>query len=191
MPTTVSKSRTRDDGLVDPLSDEALAELVHGAGDAVIVADPDGAIQYWNAAAEAMFGHAAAEAVGTSLDLIVPERLRERHWDGYRQTMATGETKYGGQTLSVPAVRADGARISVEFTVALLHGASGAVTGIAAIMREVTAAWEERRALRSRVRELEDELAALRQERPPAPRPAGGEESVGRGAPGREGPAAT
>jgi PAS domain S-box-containing protein len=173
------------------MDDRVLAEIVRGAGDAVIVADPDGAIRYWNAAAEAMFGHAADEALGASLDIVIPERLRERHWEGYRQTMATGETKYGGETLSVPALRADGARISVEFTVALVRDDSGAVTGIAAIMRDVTAAWEERRALARRVRELESELAALREDGPPAPRPAGGEEFVGRGAPGREGPAAT
>ena len=129
----------------------------------MIVADRDGAIIYWNAAAERMFGHTAADALGASLDIMIPERLRERHWEGYRHTMATGVTKYGGQTLSVPAVRADGERISVEFTVALLFSADGAVTGIAAIMREVTAAWEERRALQRRVRELEGELAALRQ----------------------------
>jgi PAS domain S-box-containing protein len=177
-------------GGVEQLPDQALAELVHGAGDAVIVADRDGAIRYWNAAAEAMFGHVSADVLGASLDIVIPERLRERHWEGFRHTMASGETKYGGQTLSVPAVRADGERISVDFTVALLHDAEGAVTGIAAIMRDVTAAWEERRALHRRVRELEDELAA-RAEGPPAPRPAGGEESVGRGAPGREGPAAT
>jgi PAS domain S-box-containing protein len=163
MTTTVPKSRTRHDGRVEPLSDEALAALVHGAGDAVIVADRNGAIRYWNAAAEAMFGHAAADALGASLDIVIPERLRERHWEGYRHTMASGETKYGGQTLSVPAMRADGARISVEFTVALLQDGDGAVTAIAAIMREVTAAFEERRALQRRVRELEDELAALRQ----------------------------
>jgi len=144
------------------MDDRVLAEIVRGAGDAVIVAGPDGAIRYWNAAAETMFGHAADEALGASLDIVIPERLRERHWEGYRQTMATGETKYGGETLSVPAVRADGARISVEFTVALVRDGSGAVTGIAAIMRDVTAAWEERRALARRVRELEDELAALR-----------------------------
>jgi PAS domain S-box-containing protein len=173
------------------MDDRVLAEIVRAAGDAVIVADPDGAIRYWNAAAEAMFGHAADEALGASLDIVIPERLRERHWEGYRQTMATGETKYGGETLSVPAVRADGARISVEFTVALVRDDSGAVTGIAAVMRDVTAAWEERRALQRRVRELESEVAALREEAPPAPRPAGGEEFAGRGAPGREGPAAT
>jgi PAS domain S-box-containing protein len=145
------------------MDDPVLAEIVRGAGDAVIVADPDGAITYWNAAAEAMFGRSADEAVGASLDVVVPEGLRERHWEGFRHTMATGETKYGGQTLAVPAVRADGERISVEFTVALLHDATGAVSGIAAIMRDVTAAWEERRALARRIRELESELAALRQ----------------------------
>ena len=173
------------------MDDRVLAEIVRGAGDAVVVAGPDGTIRYWNAAAEAMFGHAADEALGASLDIVIPERLRERHWEGYRQTMATGETKYGGETLSVPAVRADGARISVDFTVALVRDDNGAVTGIAAIMRDVTAAWEERRTLARRVRELESELAALREEGPPAPRPAEGEEFVGRGAPGREGPAAT
>jgi PAS domain S-box-containing protein len=173
------------------MDDRVLAEIVRGAGDAVIVADPGGAIRYWNAAAEAMFGRSAEEALGASLDIVIPEGLRERHWDGFRQTMASGETKYGGKTLAVPAVRAGGERISVEFTVALLRDATGAVSGIAAIMRDVTAAWEERRGLARRVRELESELAALREEAPPAPRPAGGEEFAGRGAPGREGPAAT
>jgi PAS domain S-box-containing protein len=146
------------------MDDRVLAEIVRGAGDAVIVADAEGAIRYWNAGAEAMFGHPADEATGASLELIIPERLRERHWEGFRRTMATGETKYGGETLSVPAIRADGERISVDFTVALLRDDGGAVTGIAAIMREVTAAWEERRELQRRVRELEGELAALRRE---------------------------
>jgi PAS domain S-box-containing protein len=145
------------------MDDRVLAEIVRDAGDAVIVADADGAIRYWNAAAEAMFGYSADAAVGESLDIVIPERLRERHWEGFRHTMATGETKYGGETLSVPAVRADGERISVDFTVALVRDDSGAVTGIAAIMRDVTAAWEERRTLARRVRELEGELAAARQ----------------------------
>jgi len=148
---------------MEALSNEVLATIVREAGDAVIVADKDGAIRYWNAAAERVFGHAADEALGASLDLVIPERLRERHWEGFEHTMATGETKYAGATLSVPAVRADGARISVDFTVTLVRDESGAVSGIAAIMRDVTAAWEERRALQRRVRELEDELAALRQ----------------------------
>jgi PAS domain S-box-containing protein len=144
---------------VEPLPDDVLAGLVRDAGDAVIVADSEGAIRYWNAAAERIFGRSAGDVLGASLDLIIPEPLRERHWDGFRHTMATGETRYGGKTLAVPAVRADGARISVEFTVALLRDATGAVSGIGAILRDVTAAWEERRVLARRVRELENELA--------------------------------
>jgi PAS domain S-box-containing protein len=147
-------------GRVEQFSDDAmLAGLVHDAGDAVIVADSDGSIRYWNAAAERIFGRACGEVLGESLDLIIPEPLRERHWDGFRQTMATGETEYGGRTLAVPAIRADGVRISVEFTVALLRDATGAVAGIGAILRDVTAGWEERRALARRVRELEEKIA--------------------------------
>jgi PAS domain S-box-containing protein len=129
-----------------------LAALVEDAGDAVVVADADGAIRFWNRAAEAMFGHAREDVLGVSLDVIIPERLRERHWDGFRHTMATGETRYGGRTLSVPAMRADGTRISVEFTVALLRDETGAVRGIGAIMRDVTERWERDRAT---LRELE------------------------------------
>ena len=173
------------------MDDGVLAEIVRDAGDAVIVADRDGAIRFWNAAAERMFGRSADEAMGESLDVIIPEGLRERHWEGFRQTMATGETKYGSDTLSVPAIGPGGERISVDFTVALVRDGTGAVSGIAAIMRDVTAAWEERRTMARRVRELEGELAELRQEQPPAPRPPGGEEHDGRGAPGREGRAAT
>ena len=136
------------------------AELVANTDHAVVVADPDGVIRFWNPAAEAMFGHASADAIGRSLDLIVPDKLRDRHWEGYRRVMATGETEYGGRTLSVPAIRADGTRISVEFTVTLLRGDDDSVAGIAAIMRDVTARWEEQRALRRRLAELEREVAA-------------------------------
>ena len=136
------------------------AEIVANTDHAVIVADADGVIRFWNPAAEAMFGHASADAIGRSLDLIVPDKLRDRHWEGYHRVMATGETEYGGRTLSVPAIRADGTRISVEFTVTLLRGDDDSVAGIAAIMRDVTARWEEQRALRRRLAELEREVAA-------------------------------
>jgi PAS domain S-box-containing protein len=131
------------------------AAIVERTDHAVIVADAEGTIRFWNPAAEAMFGWPSDEAVGRSLDLIVPEKLRERHWDGYWRVMQTGETEYAGRTLAVPAIRSDGSRISVEFTVTLLPAADGAVGGIAAIMRDVTAQWEERRALTRRLAELE------------------------------------
>jgi PAS domain S-box-containing protein len=116
--------------------------------DAIIAADREGIIRFWNPGAERIFGYAREEAVGKSLDLIIPERLRERHWGGYRNTMQTGESRYGsGDLLSVPALRKDGRTISVEFTVVPLNGVTG-MQGIAAIMRDVTTRFDEMRRLR-------------------------------------------
>ncbi|PGH54653.1 histidine kinase [Azospirillum palustre] len=130
-------------------------QLVAAIGDAVIVSDPAGAIALWNAAAERMFGFTADEAMGKSLDIIIPERQRQRHWDGYENTMATGETRYGHDLLRVPAVHKDGHSLSIAFTVALLRGTDGAVTGIAAVVRDETARWTEERTLRRRLTDLE------------------------------------
>jgi len=146
---------------VDHIRDEVLATLVDSSDDAVIVADASGAIRYWNPAAEAMFGHPRAAAIGASLDMIIPEPLRERHWDGYRRVMATGETDYAGRMLAVPALRADGARISVEFTVTLLHDPAGGIWGIGAILRDVTARWEQQRDLQRELRDLKGRVAEL------------------------------
>jgi PAS domain S-box-containing protein len=129
--------------------------LLDALGDAVVVADPEGRIRFWNPAAERLFGYAAGDALGRSLDIIIPERLRERHWAGYREVMRTGVTRYGTQVLRVPAIRQDGTRISIAFTVALLTDAQGRVTGIAAVMRDETARWAEEQALRKRLAELE------------------------------------
>jgi PAS domain S-box-containing protein len=123
--------------------------LVSGMPDAIIYADADGMIRRWNRGATRIFGFAEAEALGRSLDIIIPENLRERHWQGYRATMRTDQTRYGdGQILSVPAIRKDGTRISVEFTIVPFTGDSGQMAGIAAIMRDTTARFEELRALR-------------------------------------------
>jgi PAS domain S-box-containing protein len=150
----------------ESVDDHTLARLVAEAADAVVLADAEGVVRYWNAAAEDLFGHSAADAVGASLDIIIPERLRARHWEGYRTVMATGETRYGRDTLSVPALHADGRRISVEFTVTLLLDDAGRVSGIAAIMRDVTTRWEEQRALQRRLAALENELSARPGDRP-------------------------
>ena len=130
-------------------------QIVDQAPDAIVFADRDGVIWLWNAGAEAMFGYGVDEAVGQTLDLIIPERLRARHWTGFNNTMATGVTRYARQVLAVPAIRKDGTSISVEFTVALLHEPSGALVGITAIIRDVTARWEEDRALTKRLAALE------------------------------------
>jgi PAS domain S-box-containing protein len=126
--------------------------LLYGMSDAVIYADAEGVIQLWNRGATRIFGFAEAEALGRSLDILIPESLRERHWQGYRATMRTGQSRYGdGQILSVPAVRKDGARISVEFTIVPFTDDAGRMIGIAAIMRDATARFEELRTLRRRL----------------------------------------
>jgi PAS domain S-box-containing protein len=127
--------------------------VVEGEAEAVIGCDPDGIIRFWNAGAARVFGFAAAEAIGQSLDIIIPERLRARHWDGWRHTMETGTSRYGGgDTLAVPALRKDGAQISVEFTIGMLRGAGGGIAGLVAVLRDVTPRFEELKALRRQVR---------------------------------------
>jgi PAS domain S-box-containing protein len=130
-------------------------KLVAAAGDAIVVADPQGKILLWNPAAERIFGFSATEALGGSLDLIIPGRFRQRHWEGYDKVMRSGATRYGADVLRVPALRKDGRPLSIAFTVALLKDANGRVEAIAAIMRDDTARWSEERNLKKRLAELE------------------------------------
>ncbi len=132
-----------------------LAALVAAVGDAIVVCDAKGDITLWNPAAERMFGFTAAEAVGRSLDLIIPERLRGRHWDGYRKTMESGHTKYGADVLRVPAIDKAGASLSIAFTVALLFDDAGRVSSIISVIRDETSRFQEERKLRKRLAELE------------------------------------
>jgi PAS domain S-box-containing protein len=133
--------------------------IVQAAADAIIMADPSGQITLWNPGAERLFGYSADEARGQSLDLITPEPQRKRHWEGYQHVMQSGQTKYGGQLLRVPAMRKDGSRFSIAFTVGLLTDAAGNVEGIFAVLRDDSERFQTERALRKRVAELEDALA--------------------------------
>jgi PAS domain S-box-containing protein len=135
---------------------DLLAKAVLSArSDAIIAADHDGIIRFWNPGAERIFGHASGEAIGQSLDLIIPERLRTRHWDGFHHTMATGQSRYGeGDLLSVPAIRKDGATISVEFTIVPLKTETGRMKGMVAILRDVTERFEEMRRLKRKLGEI-------------------------------------
>lgn len=136
--------------------DRLARALLRDMPDALIVAGADGAIGFWNAGAERLFGFTADEAMGQSLDIIIPERLRGRHWGGFDATMRTGHSRYGaGELLAVPALRKDGARLSVEFTIVALHDEAGRMEGIAAVMRDATARFEQTRA-------LQKEIAALK-----------------------------
>src|SRR3954468_23755883 len=134
---------------------EFAERLVSGMPDAIVYADAGGTIRFWNRGATRIFGFAVADALRQSLDIIIPERLRTRHWEGFRTTMRTGQSRYGeGQMLSVPAIRKDGTQISVEFTIVPFANDSGQMIGIAAIMRDTTARFEELRSLRRQLASL-------------------------------------
>jgi PAS domain S-box-containing protein len=147
---------TKTSNLETPIDCQQLVEVI---ADAVVVADTSGAIELWNPAAERLFGFTEAEALGNSLDLIIPERLRGRHWAGFGKTMATGETRYSHDVLRVPAVHKDGRALSIAFTVGLLYGPHREVIGIVAVIRDETTRFAEERNLHKRVAELEKNTA--------------------------------
>jgi PAS domain S-box-containing protein len=128
--------------------------LVEGSRDAVIFADREGLMRFWNQGAAQMFGYQAEEALGQPLELIIPENLKARHTEGYRRVMASGVTRYAQELLAVPGLTKDGGRVSLEFTIALIRDEAGELLGAAAIIRDVTARFQ-------RDRELQKRLAAL------------------------------
>jgi PAS domain S-box-containing protein len=132
-----------------------VADSILGArGDAVVATDREGIISFWNPGAERIFGYTQHEALGQSLDLIIPERLRARHWEGFRQVMETGQSRYGeGDLLSVPSVRKDGQRISVEFTIVPMKDEADRMVGMVAVMRDVTQRFAEMKALRQKLQQ--------------------------------------
>ena len=151
-PIIPERSAKTEDGKV--ILEEA---LLSAKSDAIIAADREGKIVFWNPGATRIFGHTSAEVLGQSLDVIIPDRLRQRHWDGYRRVMTTGESRYGeGDVLAVPAIKKDGSQISVEFTVIFLRTKAGEIVGLAAIMRDVTERFKEMRTLKQKLATIAD-----------------------------------
>jgi PAS domain S-box-containing protein len=134
--------------------------IVNTSSDAVMFADREGIIRLWNSGAELMFGFSAGEALGQSLDLIIPENLRGRHWDGYGHVMESGSSRYSADLLSAPALRKDGTHISTEFSMVMVKDDSGAMLGVAAIIRDVSARWQREKELKERIKALEAEKIA-------------------------------
>jgi PAS domain S-box-containing protein len=128
-----------------------LQQTLDESQDAILIADREGIIRYWNAGAERILGYTAAEALGQSLDLFIPEKLRGRHWDGYHRVMASGETKYKTGLLASPGIRKDGSQVSLEFSMVLLHDDNGTMQGCASIMRDVTERWLKEKELKQRL----------------------------------------
>ena len=139
-----------------PPDDTALASLLLAqADDALIFADRDGIIRVWSAGAERIFGFSREEAMGQSLDLIVPERFREAHWRGFDHALETGNTKYAGQLLPTRSTRKDGTAIYIELSFALIRDETGAVLGVLAGARDITERFMREREERARLRGLE------------------------------------
>lgn len=142
----MSVSRELESDAQDALARTLLCDLP----DAVIYADRDGNVRFWNAGAERIFGFTQSEAIGRSLDIIIPERLRKRHWDGYRHMMETGHSSHApDELLAVPAVTKTGESLSIQFTVAPVRDAAGTLTGIVSVLRDVTATFRELKRLRT------------------------------------------
>jgi PAS domain S-box-containing protein len=133
--------------------------IVEDSPIAILFADREGKIRFWNSGAGAMFGYTPKEALGQSLDLIVPEKQRGRHWEGWTRVMATGVTKYGSDPLAVPAMKKDGSRISIEFNIVLLRSPAGELLGAAAMVQDVTVRWQQQKELRARLAALEAKAA--------------------------------
>lgn len=133
-------------------------QIIENSQDAILFADRDGIVNLWNVGAEAIFGYKAEEIQGKNLDLIIPEKLRQRHWEGYQRVMKTGETRYGKELLKVPAIRKDGRTISVEFTILLVRNRQNEIIGTASIIRDVTERWEQEKELKKKLKFLENQL---------------------------------
>jgi PAS domain S-box-containing protein len=141
------------------LTHDLAARILDGSPDAVLVCDRTGAVRYWNPAAERVFGFREAEAVGASMDLIIPERLRARHWAGWEGAIGTGATRYGeGQLLAVPALHKDGRQISIEFSIQLLKGVDDAVEWVVAFIRDVTERYDREKQLQAHLAKLEGQM---------------------------------
>jgi PAS domain S-box-containing protein len=143
-----------------PAQEWLCKRIVEESSDAIMFSDRQGIIRLWNRGAERMFGYSAAEALGQSLDLVIPENLRGRHWDGYYRVMESGESRYSTEMLSAPALRKDGARFSTEFSMVLVKGDDHKVLGVAAVIRDVSARWQREKDLKERIRELEAQRSA-------------------------------
>jgi len=137
--------------MTQELPEQLFRWIVESMPEAVVFSDREGIIRLWNGGAEAIFGYSRQDALGHTLDLIIPERWRARHWEGYRTVMQTGVTRYGHELLAVPASRSDGTRISIEFSIILPTDPDGKVLGAVAIVRDVTARWKQEQALRKRL----------------------------------------
>lgn len=136
-------------------TDRLCREIIDGCSEAVMFSDREGIIRLWNNGAEKLFGFSREEAIGQSLDIIIPDKMRGRHWEGYHRVMDSGKTRYATELLTAPALCKDGRRLSTEFSMVLVRDDDGTVQGAAAVIRDVTDRWEREKVLKERLAVLE------------------------------------
>lgn len=147
-------------GIIMSNTEMIYRQIIENSQDAILFANRDGIIELWNSGAEVIFGYTKEEVQGKNLDLIVPEKFRQRHWDGYQKIMKTGKSRYGKELLKVPAIRKDGTRISVEFSIMLVRNLQNEIMGTAAIIRDVTERWKQEKELKQKLKLLENKSAS-------------------------------
>ena len=160
-PSRGGETSVPEAGVPGPTTEWLSQKIVDGTMTAVVFADREGIIRLWNSGAESMFGFSADEALGKNLDIIIPEKHRKAHWSGYHRVMETGQTRFAKDTLKVPAVRKDGSRMSLEFTITMVRDGRGNLLGVAAIFSDVTERWAKEKAMRAKLAELEAQVAKL------------------------------
>jgi PAS domain S-box-containing protein len=129
--------------------------IIDQAPDAIIFADRGGIIRVWNRGAERIFGYPAADALGASLDLIIPERFRRAHWEGFQRAIDTGRTKYADRVLTTRSAHRDGSKLYLDLSFGLVTDDGGAILGALAIGRDCTTRYAADAALRARLTALE------------------------------------
>lgn len=150
------QDRAADDaGAAGDVAQVPYQGVVEQLPDAVIVSDRQGVIRIWNRAAEELFGFAAAEAIGQSLDIIIPERFREAHWNAFDQAVVNGRTRLGSQVRTTRSMHKQGHKLYVDLSFGLVTDEAGSVVGATAVARDCTARFEADKALRKRVADLE------------------------------------
>lgn len=125
--------------------------ILEQMAEALIYSDRDGIIRRWNRAAETMFGHPASDALGQSLDLIIPENLRAAHWRGFDAAMKSGATRLHGRPTLTRALHRSGSRLYVEMSFALVTDEIGNAIGSVAVARDVTDRVEREKAARGAI----------------------------------------
>lgn len=135
--------------------------MVEQCPDGIIYSDAQGKVAYWNAAAEKIFGFTAEQAMGQSLDIIIPEKLREPHWRGFYAAMEAGTTKHKGKALPTRGLKADGSVIYVELSFAVIVDDQGKAIGALSQARDIDESYRKAKADKARLKELEQKLAEL------------------------------